>query len=253
MKIDSPGVWRSRHFVSVPVRDGELLDLSDDVHPTRAYGWGHEGSTLALPVEVTHFCFVLRGPAQFTLRWPEGPYSITLLTGMYLSAPGPLTIEGGTGMVVSRLGYRGVFLVGGPIEPEGRLRYIDGCSDSLLVPPVIRGDPCLNHLHFPTRTAQTRHTHPSIRVGVVTSGYGRCVVPDERNPDEDVTIPLRPGHLFLIPVGGEHSFFTDDSEMDVIAYHPDSDTGPDHDDHPMVNRTIVGGVPASQIAEIRTR
>ena len=56
-----------------------------------------------------------------------------------------------------------------------------------------------------------------------------------------------------IPTGGQHSFFTDDQTMDVIAYHPDSDTGPDHDDHPMVNRTLVDGIPAAEIDEIRTQ
>ncbi|MCG8366941.1 MAG: hypothetical protein MJA27_26860 [Pseudanabaenales cyanobacterium] len=57
---------------------------------------------------------------------------------------------------------------------------------------------------------------------------------------------------FIIPTDGRHSFFTDDNEMDVIAYHPDSDTGPTHDDHPMINRTIVDGVSAADIDEIRT-
>lgn len=40
--------------------------------------------------------------------------------------------------------------------------------------------------------------------------------------------------------------------MDVIAYHPDSDTGPTYDDQPMINRTIVDGVSAADIDEIRT-
>ena len=42
-------------------------------------------------------------------------------------------------------------------------------------------------------------------------------------------------------------------EMDVVAFHPDSDTGPQPDDHPMVNRTIVDGVSATNIAAIRTK
>ena len=29
--------------------------------------------------------------------------------------------------------------------------------------------------------------------------------------------------------------------MDVIAYHPDSDWGPTHREHPMLNRTLVKG------------
>ena len=144
-------------------------------------------------------------------------------------------------------------MIGGPIEQKGRLLYIDGCSDSLLIPPVIKGDPCLNYLHFPAQISQTRHTHPSMRVGVVARGGGRCVVPsNEDGTGIDITIPLTPGNIFVIPTDGHHSFFTDDSEMDVIAYHPDSDTGPTHNDHPMINRTIVDGVSAAYLDEIRT-
>jgi hypothetical protein len=44
-----------------------------------------------------------------------------------------------------------------------------------------------------------------------------------------------------------------DSSMTVIAYHPDSDVGSKDDDHPMVNRTIVDGVSAAKIDEIRTK
>ena len=41
--------------------------------------------------------------------------------------------------------------------------------------------------------------------------------------------------------------------MAVIAYHPDSDFGPTHEVHPMINRTIVDGVSARLIEKIRTR
>jgi len=41
--------------------------------------------------------------------------------------------------------------------------------------------------------------------------------------------------------------------MDVIAFHPDSDFGATDIDHPMINRTIVDGVSANQIEEIRTK
>ena len=73
---------------------------------------------------------------------------------------------GSAGLVISCPGYTGLFHLGGPLEREGRLRYIDGCSDTLLVSPPRRGDPCLNHLHGPPGTRQSPHTHPSARVGV---------------------------------------------------------------------------------------
>ena len=82
-------------------------------------------------------------------------------------------------------------------------------------------------------------------VGSIASGEGECRTPER-------TFRLTPGTIFVIPAESEHSFHTVDSELRVIAWHPDSDTGPRHDDHPMVNRTIVDGVSASQIPEIRT-
>ncbi len=42
-------------------------------------------------------------------------------------------------------------------------------------------------------------------------------------------------------------------ELRIVAWHPDSDTGPSDDDHPMLNRSMVNGVSAAEIDEIRTR
>jgi mannose-6-phosphate isomerase-like protein (cupin superfamily) len=139
-------------------------------------------------------------------------------------------------------------MIGGAIdENKGRLKYIDGCTDSLLVPPVKLGDPCLNALYFPAEIDQTTHTHPSMRVGVVVSGNGECVTEDE-------VIHLIPGMVFIIHEEGLHKFRTLGSKgMVVVAYHPDSDFGPEDEHHPMINRTIVDGIPASQIESIRTR
>jgi quercetin dioxygenase-like cupin family protein len=126
------------------------------------------------------------------------------------------------------------------------LRYIDGCTDTLLVCPPRRGEPCLNHLHLPPGTNQSPHTHPSERIGVIVRGRGECRTPGG-------AYLLTPGMGWRIPTGCEHSFFTpDDDSLDVLAWHPDSDFGPTDEEHPMVNRTLVGGVPASQIPAIRT-
>ena len=38
----------------------------------------------------------------------------------------------------------------------------------------------------------------------------------------------------------------------VVAFHPDSDFGPEHDFHPMINKTIVDGTSARLIESIRT-
>lgn len=154
--------------------------------------------------------------------------------------------HGGCGLVIMQDGYLGQTMLGGPLEAFGRLRYIDGCTDSLLVPPTLLGDPCFNHLHFPAGTVQTMHTHPSDRIGMVVRGRGRCVLPDTE-------LPLVPGMVFVIKQDGPHCFATDDSSMDVVAFHPDSDWGPQHQDHPMLNRTIVKGVSARELPELQTK
>jgi hypothetical protein len=150
----------------------------------------------------------------------------------------------------------------GIIESIGRLKYIDGCTDSILIHPVKMGDPCLNYLHFPTNIVQTPHTHPSHRIGCVAKGYGTCITPFGN-------LPLIEGNIFVIKEWdgltyangldgneyeiGNHCFYTTDSAMDVIAFHPDSDFGALDEDHPMINKTIVKGISAKNIEEIRTK
>jgi len=241
-----------RHFTAVSLEDGLLADLSDCQHPTNVYGWGKHTNTLELDAGATHYGFVAEGTACIQGKGYGCERSYNLGCGMYFSMPGAGRIEGGRGVVISRLNLGGVFLLGGPIEQTGRLRYIDGCTDSLLIPPVLKGDPCLNHLHFPCNVRQTLHTHPSIRIGMVVRGKGQCIVPGDYQ-DSTLTVPLIPGEVFIIPVGGQHGFVTSDESMDINAYHPDSDTGPEHDNHPVLNRTFVSGVSATNIDAIRTR
>jgi hypothetical protein len=158
--------------------------------------------------------------------------------------------------------YRAMNTLNGPIEDRGRLKYIDGCTDTLLIAPVKMGDPCLNHLHFPTDIDQTMHTHPSHRIGIVAKGNGECITPFG-------LLPLRKGMIFVIKEGddikseigldgktypvGSHCFRTLNETMDVIAFHPDSDFGATDINHPMINRTIVNGISAKDIESIRTK
>jgi quercetin dioxygenase-like cupin family protein len=156
---------------------------------------------------------------------------VSLAAGCWFVAPDGCSIGGGRGLAVGVPGYRGIRQLGGPIEATGRLAYIDGCTDTLLVCPPRLGEPCLNHLHLPAGTDQTPHTHPSVRIGVIVRGRGWCRAGEER-------WPLAPGLGFVIPEGAGHSFVTDGESLDVLAWHPDSDFGPTDHDHPMVNRTI---------------
>ena len=171
----------------------------------------------------------------------------TLAGGMYaaLKRPRSIRCQSGYFWYVSIEGFEALNTLGGPPEAYGRLRYIDGCTDSLLIGPVIKGDPCLNLLYFPPGIDQTMHTHPSCRIGLVLSGAGCC-------DDGVMRTPLVPGLVFHIPLDTPHRFITQDQPMRILAFHPDSDFGPDHQFHPMVNKTMVNGVSANQLPEIQT-
>jgi len=158
-----------------------------------------------------------------------------LESGMYFSLNGEWSISAsGTILLFLVHGFSGLNSFGGPIEEYGRLRYIDNCTDSLLLPPMRLGDPCLNLLVFPPGIVQTPHTHPSFRAGCVVSGRGVCVT-------EEKEIPLAVGDFFFIPKDHRHSFNSDPKlGLRVIAFHPDSDFGPTDEVHPMINRTIIG-------------
>lgn len=218
-----------RAFLPYELRTGERTENLDATFPTRLSGYA--GGRLQLGADDTHYGYVFAGQLRVELTGR----AFDLYTGMYFSTPGATVLKGDDrcrALIVTRCGYGGFFQMGGPIEARGRLRYIDGCTDSLLLAPPVLGDPCLNHLHIPAGTSQTQHTHPSVRVGIIARGRGRCVTPSGAHP-------LREGLVFVIQPDCEHSFVTDDESIDVVVYHPDSDFGPRHQDHPMLNRTII--------------
>lgn len=220
---------------------GLLYEDRDDRFPSRVYGFenlisGRMGSG-TITTDGGCFGFVSAGKAGV---FDECHPIVEVCAGQWFTTANGCTVTVSTAhtavFVAQRVGYRGCYSVGGPIESKGRLRYIDGCSDSLLACPPLLGDPCLNHLHFPGGIDQTEHTHPSLRAGIIARGRGYCVTTG------GVT-PLVPHLIFVIPTDGLHKFRTDDDvSMDVVPYHPDSDWGPTHEEHPMVNRTLVAGM-----------
>jgi quercetin dioxygenase-like cupin family protein len=216
-----------------------LADSCDTQFPTALHAWNE--TALELSGNGTHFGFVQSGKP--VLRTGSGEFILS--ETMYFSVPGNFSIAGGAGIVVTRVDYQGLFSIGGKIETTGRLRYIDGCTDTLLIAPPVLGDPCLNALYFPKNIRQTPHTHPSVRVGIVASGAGTCVLPDK-------SVALQAGQAFVIAPDALHSFNTDADEMIVIAYHPDSDFGATDESHPMLNRTIIKGVSAANLAANQT-
>ncbi len=235
-------------FTTWNLFNGLIMDDEDERFPTRIYGLNNMGSApevMTVKIEGgAIFGFVQAGdvaigsPGLGTVL-PMNRWFCVAWEGIFTITRRPPSCV----VLVQRVGWRGINCTGGPIEEAGRLRYIDGCSDSLLISPPVKGDPCFNHLHFPEGIDQTSHTHPSTRAGVVVGGRGACVTPER-------TQPLGPGMIWFIPAGGVHKFQTLDGEdMDVVAYHPDSDFGPTHEEHPMLNKTLVDGTKIDNTGE----
>ncbi len=203
------------------------------------------GEALELPNKGTHFGFVYTGNP--ILERSAGSQEYKLYPSMYFSLPGEGRIggESSSGFVVTCPTFKGVFLIGGAVESTGRLGYINGGTDSVLIPPIMQGDPCLNALYFPPGVDQTAHTHPSYRMVMVIEGSGECETPDG-------IIPMLPGVALFIPANSLHKFRTTKDKLTVICFHPDSDTGFTHAEHPMLKRTIVSGMSASNLPEIQT-
>lgn len=228
-------------------------DSCDTEFPSRFVYWHtSQGRQIELAASGTHFGFLRAG--RLVVDCDSGRFLVG--AGMYFSLPGEAQLSldssesGCCGMIASRLHsptsqHRGFFQIGGPVEQRGRLTYIDGCSDSLLISPVVLGAPCLNLLYLPPHTKQTSHTHPSCRMGMIVSGSGWCRTPGGSHR-------LVAGTKFLIEPDGQHSFHTEAEALRVIAWHPDSDFGPANQDHPMINRTMIDGVSAARLAGGRT-
>ena len=230
-------------FSKFSFKSGKVAEL-DRQFPSYLSAWEH-GEPTELCDEDTHFLYFHRGGSLLF-----GELEYRMMAGMYASVPGRCMVAG-AGIAMSREGYKGFFQIGGPAEQEGRLNYIDGCTDSLLIPPVMKGDPCLNLLYFPPGIDQTSHTHPSDRIGMIMSGHGLCHFDNDGITE---TVELDEGTIFCIHATGEHKFSTPYGEhMRVLAYHPDSDFGPTNTVHPMINRTMVNGISASPLPDIQTK
>lgn len=236
----------TKSFVAFDQERGFLFDESEhEKYPLRYH---------ALDTGEHHFKNCFGYVAEGTTSVFTNGANYILKEGMYFSLKNCSLFVKGLVIIVEVLieGYKPMDTIGGPIEAEGRLKYIDGCTDSLLISPVKKGDPCLNFLHFPPGINQTQHTHPSHRIGIVAKGEGECLTPFGN-------LPLKAGMVFVIKewdgktfdVGldgmkypnGQHSFRTGKNGMDVIAFHPDSDFGAEDENHPMINRTVVDGKP----------
>jgi hypothetical protein len=209
-------------FVPLVLHPGLVLELD----AVRVHGLGDE--PLVLVDGRTYWVMASHAGCVATLQHQR----FELDAAQYMVVAEPGVLRGGRGMVIEQLDYRGVRQLGGPLERCGRLRYVDGCSDTLLVCPPRLGEACLNHLHIPAHIRQSTHHHPSLRLGIIARGRGAC----RSGPGET---SLEPGLGWYIPAGLPHGFSTQEAALDVFAWHPDSDFGPTDDDHPMINRTLL--------------
>lgn len=210
---------------------GDVIDARDTMYPSLARAVSGDAE-LGNPTS-SYYGFVVKGGAK--VQTPG--FDLEAREGAWFAAPGSVQLAvDGLAVVIERFGYR-CPPQAGSIEHEGRLSYIDGCSDTVLVAPARQGDPVFNLLHFPVGIDQSVHSHPSIRLGVVARGHGEAYGPDGNGATW--RRPLSPGAMFLLPAHEMHAFSTRESKgpMDVIAYHPDSDWGPTDGVHPMLNRT----------------
>lgn len=190
----------------------------------------YHGGTLVLETAGSFFFAVISGRLTvngYPLR--AGMYGcLPRLAQFERAEPGSCRV-----MIAEAKGYAGMFSLGGPIEPVGRLRYINGCTDTGLIQPPRLGDPCLNALFFPAGIQQTAHRHPSHRIGAIYDGEGWCLT----GPGEST--PMRQGDIFIIPVQSLHWFETDASDMRIMVFHPDSEFGPTDERHQMLDATLI--------------
>lgn len=246
-----------------------LLDQSDHKnYPIKYYNLVN-GLNLEFNKSNSYFCFIYEGNAEVIFNDDDSFY---LKEGMYFSFSGNLVFKKGIfrAIIIEVIEQSGVYAINqfksffniGKIEKKGRLKYIDGCSDSLLIPPVKLGDPCFNHLHFPQDIKQTQHTHPSDRIGIIYKGNGLCITPfGNLELSEKMIFVIKENCSGEKAIGldnnfylkGQHSFETFGNPMDVIAFHPDSDFGATDLNHPMINKTIVKGDSAKFQDDILTK
>lgn len=231
-------------MILIPANDvvsGIEVDATKTMYPSRMFV---PGSNFRESDETrSSYGYVVRGAVSI-IHGPDAERSNSYLlsAGSYFALPGPFAlihVESSLVIIIQRFGYRCLPHIG-QCEEKGRLSYIDGCSDTLLIPPARLGDPSLNLLYFPKGINQTQHTHPSIRMGIVAKGAGTAwQLTDGYGKGWEK--PLIQGNIFMLEEQELHSFRTTDhdSDMTIIAYHPDGDWGPEDTKHPMLNRTYI--------------
>ena len=218
--------------------DKQAINCLDTMYPSSITAFKKSNSLFT--IGSTFYGYVLSGIVTIKTIKNSTHLGLTIGSGGFFAFPDSVNFEiknDGVLIVIERLGLRSMPAVG-IRESHGRLAYIDGCSDSILVHPSRSGDAVLNHLHFPKGILQTQHTHPSIRLGIVAEGHGHAWQKKLAFTD-GWKIELNAGGIFCLQESELHSFMTTDCSMDIIAFHPDSEDGPTDSKHPMISRTYI--------------
>jgi hypothetical protein len=214
------------------------IEQWDSLYPSSAFMITSDRDSFAWPHSAGYCSVYCYSFGDSTIELPNK--TIELEAGQFCSffvkAKAPKFTVSDELFIVIRLGYK-CQNVQGDVEEQGRLMYIDGCSDSILVYPPRLGDPSLNHLHFPKHIEQSYHIHPTIRLGVVINGEGVSDYYDSTG--KLCQMQLTPGTMFCLTENQKHRFKTEHRDMDIVVYHPDSDWGPEDHNHIMVNRTFL--------------
>ena len=147
------------------------------------------------------------------------------------------TLADGHAVIIKLPGFRSSEQVVGLVTPGdlGNLVYMDGATNTNIVNPGRSGDPCVNYVNFPAGMVQTRHVHPSHRVGLVLKGH--CTTETENGHNVD----LKAGDVFYMPRNTWHNFVCDDEDMIAFVMHPDSEDGPTDQKNPLKTRTYLKG------------
>lgn len=213
--------------------DDFLIDATNTMYPSRLHVIKRSYAQIESHTG-TIYGVVLGGNRRIRSR----SFSAELSHGGFFSCISHVELEGdGTVVIFERLGFLGISIAG-VCEEQGRVAYIDGCSSSILVMPPRCGDSVLNLLHFPIGVMQTEHLHPTIRFGVVLSGNG-IAYGANCSGSEKWEKKLSPGTVFYLPAMERHAFHTlnQDTPLNIVSFHPESDWGPTDESHPMLSRT----------------
>lgn len=204
-----------------------VVDRTDSMYPCELHKITN--GSFDIPKNSTVYGFVIEGSVKISDTKIMTTHEFFSINSHYENKT--IVFEG-TGAVIVKYGFHGQNVFGGPVEKQGRLCYINHCSDSLLVYPPRLGDPSMSLLHFPPNIVQDFHTHPSFRLGIVFRGNGFA----ECNTGK---IILEPGTVFCMEEQEVHRFVTTENQLSVISFHPDGEWGPTDHDHTLLNRTYL--------------